>query len=507
VHRGKQPSFLIAAALLIAGLAPAAHAVPPSAPWVVKNIGPRLTPGFVDVDPRGFWTIRASNGDIAGGGDSLLFAHQPLSGDGSILALMLGQQGGNAQWGKSGLMIRADDTPQAANVHFSMSSGRGLMLTYRASTREDTQFEGSDNIYGSRNFPIWLRLQRDGDRITPFISPDGFGWTQVHAPITLPGLPNNALVGLTAASLYASPVVAAYSNVTVVPSGNGPLVQYAIGSGSAMLRWQPVAGAVGYIVRRSALETPVFAADQVTPEPIKETSFSENGLANGRPLRYLVSAVYDQGGQMVEGWSTAVTLRPSPSPAGFISQDLSLIFTQLRGDIAFDPSNNTYRIEGFGGDFWDVEDQGYVASKLVSDDFTVTVRLLDRLRSSGGKAGLMIRESLDARARNAFLAGTQSDGILFQYREETGAPTALNGPPVVNDNDFRPPTYLRLVRKGSTITPFYSIDGTTYSQAGPAKTFDPPLAKDLYVGYGITSSSPTEFGASTFSDFAITAAP
>jgi hypothetical protein len=498
--RVRRPLFGFASASLIAmGLAMRGDAAPPPSPWIIKSIGPQIAPGTVDVDPRGFWTLRASNGDIALSADSFFFVHQPLPGDGSILVLLLGQQGGDPQWGKAGIMIRANDTASAANVHFHMTSAHGVAITYRPTAKQATINEGSDGRYGPRQFPIWLRLQREGDRFTPFTSSDGFGWTQLHSPITLDGFPKDALFGITAASQFDTPVTAAFSNVTVIPGQVSPIVQVCSGNASTLLQWPAVSGATGYLVRRSAPTTPGFVADLLTPAPIKETSFSDTRVPNGLPVRYLVSAIFDQGGQPVEGWPTAVTATPVPTPGSLFGTDINLEATQLRGGILFDPGTGVYRISGAGGDIGDTQDRGFFASQRVTGDFQVTARMLDKPT----KAGVMVRETLDGPSRMAFLAGTAASGVVFQYREETEDSTVLAGRPVIASADFRPPVLLRLVRRGNTIASFVSADGTTFIPAGPPKTFDPPLPADLYVGYAITAQNPGSIATSTFSDLAI----
>jgi len=495
----RQRFFSMLAFFLAIGLAARGHAAPPPAPWSARNIGPQIAPGSVDVDPRGFWTLRASNGDVALNADSFFFIRQPLSGDGSILAFLLGQEGGDPQWGKAGLMIRASDDAGAANIHLHMTTAHGLEITYRAGDRQPTVNEGADRRYGVRQFPIWLRLQREGDRFTPFSSADGFGWTQLHSPISLDGFPKEALAGMTAAALFDSPVTAAFGNVAVIPGQDSPIVQVCAGNNTALLTWPGVSGATGYLVRRSAPSTPGFAADLLTPAPIKETSFADTRLPNGQPVRYLVSAVFDQGGQQLEGWATAVTALPVPTPGNLFGCDINLESTQLRGGILFDPAAGVYKISGSGGDIGNTEDRGFFASQLVKGDFQITARILEKPT----KAGVMIRETLEGPSRMAFLAGTAASGVIFQYREETGGGTGLAGRPVIASVDFRPPLYLRLVRKGNTVAAFVSSDGTTFTSAGAPRTFDPPLAESVYVGYAITAQNPGAIATNSFSDLTI----
>jgi hypothetical protein len=492
--------LLVIATLAVAASFRAAPAAPVPPPWVPYDIGTFERSGGASLDARGLWTLRAHNGDVLQSVDSVFFIGQPLEGDGSMVALLLGQEGGHPEYARAGVMVREESAAGARNVFFGMTSGHGLGLTMRRVPGFPGADEGADTRYGPRQFPVWLRLQRQGDAITPFVSNDAFGWVQVHAPILLPGLRKDALVGLAASTLFNGPMTAIYNNPTVLPGQVSPIVQASAGNSAVLLHWSPVNGAVGYLVRRSSPDIPGFAADVITPRPILETSFVDTRLPNGRPFRYLVSPLFKEGDEPVEGWATAVTATPVSTPENLFGADINLEATRLAGGILFDPSAGVYRITGSGGDIWDTSDRCFFASRLVTGNFQATARVLDK---PDRKAGLMIRESLDGPSRMVLLAGTQADGVVYQYREQTGGGAAWPGRPAVSARDFTGTLTLRLVREGATVTPFLSADGVTFMPAGPPRTFDPPLADSLYVGYAVTSQDPGRIGTSSFSDLTI----
>jgi hypothetical protein len=293
-------------------------------------------------------------------------------------------------------------------------------------------------------------------------------------------------------------------NPTVAPGQVSPIVQTCAGNGAVLLTWPPVTNAVAYIVRRSAPATPGFAADLLTATPIRETSFADTNLPNGKAVRYLVSAMFEHDRQRVEGMATAIIATPVATPPNLFGCDLSLEATQLRGAIAFDSTTGTYQISGAGGDIGDTVDRCFFASQLVKGDFQITARILDKPSRTHAlaKAGLMVREALEGPARMATLVGTAASGLALQYREQMGAPASAITTPIA-DKDFKPAIFLRLVRKGATITPFLSADGTTFTPAGEPRVFDPPLAESLYVGYAITSHNIGAIATNTFSDLSI----
>src|SRR5262249_34216916 len=162
----------------------------------------------------------------------------------------------------------------------------------------------------------------------------------------------------------------------VVPGQVSPIVQACAGNHSVLLSWPPVARASAYRVRRSSPATAGFAADLLTSTPIHETSFLDPDRPNGQPIRYLVSALFEQGGQEVEPWPTAITATPVWTPDKLFGCDIDLEATQLRGGIAFDPASESYRITGAGSDIGDTVDRCFYASQLVKGDFQVTVRMV-----------------------------------------------------------------------------------------------------------------------------------
>src|SRR5207249_2670439 len=94
------------------------------------------------------------------------------------------------------------------------------------------------------------------------------------------------------------------------------------------------------------------------------------------------------------------------------------------------------------------------------------------------RAGVMIRETLDAASANAFINLFQGSAI-FAYRSSTGAgPTYLNGP------GFTIPYWVKLTRLGSLFTGYISPDGANWTQVGSANI---SMAQSVYMGLAVTS--------------------
>ena len=91
----------------------------------------------------------------------------------------------------------------------------------------------------------------------------------------------------------------------------------------------------------------------------------------------------------------------------------------------------------------------------------------------------MIRESLAAGSKFAFVHVTPSHGITFQRRTTTGGTTSQT-----NGGSGTAPVWLKLVRQSSTLTAYRSADGTTWSQISSAMV---SMTSTVYVGLAVTS--------------------
>src|SRR5207302_5652500 len=108
------------------------------------------------------------------------------------------------------------------------------------------------------------------------------------------------------------------------------------------------------------------------------------------------------------------------------------------------------------------------------------------------KAGVMMREGLQAGARNAFMLETPDvfghNEPVFQWRTDSGGFTDGAG---LGYNSQRAPVWLRLVRQGNLFTGFWAADVNNgqshgaWNQLGPTVTLN--MASTIYVGLALTA--------------------
>jgi hypothetical protein len=143
-------------------------------------------------------------------------------------------------------------------------------------------------------------------------------------------------------------------------------------------------------------------------------------------------------------------------------------------------STGLFTVTGAGGDIWGTADGLNYAFLPVTNNCTIVARVTSvQGVNAWSKAGLMIRESLNANSANAFIAVTPSNGVTFQYRSSTGGTSANT-----TTAALVAPYLVKLVRSGTTFTGSRSADGVNWTQQGTATITMAPV---VYAGLAITS--------------------
>jgi len=147
--------------------------------------------------------------------DAFYFAHQPVTGSGTITVQLTSLAGqvevgpagpgapqlapGLAPWSKAGIIIKENTSAGSAYAAMMVTGSNGVRMQW-------DYVNDTPGLTGgvSASAPRWLRLVRDGGTITGYDSADGAHWRLVGTA-TLPGLTATVQAGLFAAgSFYAS---------------------------------------------------------------------------------------------------------------------------------------------------------------------------------------------------------------------------------------------------------------------------------------------------------------
>lgn len=155
----------------------------------IGNVGVSGEANFLN----GHFNLLASGSDIWESADAFHFASKSLAGDGSIIAKMTALQFTDP-WAKAGVMFRESNSPGAKYVFLALTGQGSLALQSRATT--DALTSSTDGPVAKP--PQWLKLIRNGNYFTSWLSADGTNWIAAGGVTNL--LNKNLLVGLAVTS-------------------------------------------------------------------------------------------------------------------------------------------------------------------------------------------------------------------------------------------------------------------------------------------------------------------
>lgn len=186
----------------------------------------------------------------------------------------------------------------------------------------------------------------------------------------------------------------------------------------------------------------------------------------------------------------------SALPTGWATRDIGSVGLAGSANVA----SGTWTIDGSGANIWATSDEFRFAYQQVTGDLDIRVRVasLEKV-DDWSKAGVMIRESLAANSRNAFMLVTPGGVRAFQRRSSTGGSTTRTEGPAGTA-----PVWLRLVRKGSQFTGYQSSNGTSWTTTGSATI---SMTASVYVGLVVGSRVDSTLATATFTNLESTSGP
>jgi regulation of enolase protein 1 (concanavalin A-like superfamily) len=185
------------------------------------------------------------------------------------------------------------------------------------------------------------------------------------------------------------------------------------------------------------------------------------------------------------------TRTPSPTPTGLPSpwQSRDLGSVGIAGSASY--ANYRFTLVGSGADIWGSSDQFRFMYQSLSGNGTITAKVYSQTNSnSWAKAGVMIRETLNANSKHAMAILSPSNGVRFQYRASTGGSSTD-----VNGGSGTAPVWLRVTRSGNTFTAYRSSNGTSWTQIGSRSI---SMATNVYVGLAVTSHTNSATSTAVF---------
>jgi hypothetical protein len=173
--------------------------------------------------------------------------------------------------------------------------------------------------------------------------------------------------------------------------------------------------------------------------------------------------------------------------------ELSLWFRGLPGSVGSftEGPAGTYTMTGSGTDIWDVGpgvgeygDEFHFAYKTLTGAGSITARVMSVQNTNDwAKAGVMIRETLDAGSKHGFACITPSNGVASQGRQDTGG-ASFN----TNQAGITAPHWVKLERTNSgSFIVSHSPNGTAWSPVTGAIPQSITMPATVYIGLALTS--------------------
>jgi len=188
--------------------------------------------------------------------------------------------------------------------------------------------------------------------------------------------------------------------------------------------------------------------------------------------------------------------------------DVNALSLWLRGNpVSFlESASGAITLSAAGTDIWDVADQCRGTFKRLSGDGSIITKV-DSIGNTNAmaKAGVMIRDTLDASSKFAYAVMTPSSGVSFGARvlpNSTCTSTTIAG--------IRTPQWVKLTRAGNVFTAQYSADGKTWTDVkgtdGKTVSTTIVMSASVYVGLAVTSHTAGVICTAQFSGIATTGA-
>jgi hypothetical protein len=175
-----------------------------------------------------------------------------------------------------------------------------------------------------------------------------------------------------------------------------------------------------------------------------------------------------------------------------------VLFFRGRPAAFVEGADGAITMSGSGHDIWDEADDCRLASKRLSGDGSIVVKV-DSVANTNtwAKAGVMIRETLEGGSKMVYMVVTPGNGVSFGWRT-----FADNTPEQVNKTGITAPQWVKLTRKGDVFTAQYSADGKAWTDLPKADgtPVSVLLTGTVYIGLCLTSHDAAFITTATFSN-------
>ncbi len=290
----------------------------------------------------------------------------------------------------------------------------------------------------------------------------------------------------------------------------GVMLRDGVGAGAAhvVLDVRPT-GDVEFMQRSAAGGATVFLATAHAPAPswvrLSRSGATVTGSVSSDGVNWIVVGVASTAFPSSVEAGLAVTSNDSSQlnasrfesvsvlPSPWTSQDIGAV--GLPGSAAFDGS--AWSVGGGGpAGIWGAADALQFVYRTLTGDGQIVARVvIVQNTSTFAKAGVMMRDGLAPAAANVVLDIRPTSDVEFMQRRTAGGATTFLGTATAP-----PPSWVRLVRSGATVSAAVSRDGATWTTVGSTTV---TMATTIQVGLVVSSVNASQLNNAVFDNVAV----
>ena len=160
----------------------------------------------------------------------------------------------------------------------------------------------------------------------------------------------------------------------------------------------------------------------------------------------------------------------------------------------------TYTMTGSGADIWNQSDEFHYAYKTLAGTGSIVAKVESIDNTHGwAKAGVMIRETLDADSKHAMMIVSAASSVSFQRRPDTGAASTSNDDP----GGITAPYWVKIERDiAGRFSAFSSANGSTWQKLGASEFIQ--MGTNVFIGLAVTSHDAAQTCQAVFTNVTTT---
>jgi regulation of enolase protein 1 (concanavalin A-like superfamily) len=183
-----------------------------------------------------------------------------------------------------------------------------------------------------------------------------------------------------------------------------------------------------------------------------------------------------------------------PIPTPWMNGDVGNV--GIAGSACYNPSTQEWTIDGSGKRIGGKKDQFHFVWQECDGDMDIIARVTSQSSSHNhAKAGIMIRQSLNKKSKNAAVLVRPNNKTNFQCRVTHNGQTyssTVNNTPMTH--------WVRLTRIGNQFTAYESVDGENWNVIG-SEHID--MSGTVYIGMAVTSKNNNQLNVATMDNVSV----